>query len=109
MALLNTSSDGTGSMTLTDLLAYTNDLDAAMFSTGVSQQDINTADTALTDYQTQKYALNNMTSNYYNQSRSTGNINVNVYGTDGQDVQELATLVSQELQNMIEQEEEALR
>lgn len=104
-----TTPDGTTPLTLTDVGAYANDLEATMLPGVMTQLDPDTQGAALTDYQTQKDSLNAMAQYYYNQSRTTGNINVNVYGTQGQDVQELAELVSQELQNMLDQEEEGLR
>lgn len=50
-----------------------------------------------------------MTNHYYNHTRSMGNVNVNVYGAPGQDVRELAELVSEELQHMVDQEEAGIR
>lgn len=50
-----------------------------------------------------------MTNHYYNHTRSMGNINVAVYGAPGQDVRELAELVAEEMQLMIEQEEAAIQ
>ena len=104
-----TTPDGTTPLTLTDVGGYANDLEATMLPGVMTQLDPDTQGAALTDYQTQKSSLNTTAQYYYNQSRSTGSINVNVYGTQGQDVQELAELVSQELQIMLDQEEGGLR
>ena len=50
-----------------------------------------------------------MTNHYYNHTRNMGGVAISVYGAPGQDVRELAELVSEELQNLLEQEEEGIR
>lgn len=49
-----------------------------------------------------------LTNNYHTTTRSMGGVSIAVYGAPGQDVRELAELVSQEMQQIFDSEEAAL-
>lgn len=49
-----------------------------------------------------------LTNNYHSITRNLGGVNVAVYGAPGQDIQELAEAVAEEMQNILDREEAAV-
>ena len=89
-SILGTSGNSDTSLSLMDILSSTN--------SGASE------------YQTNKdYANSVLQQHLGDVNRGINTINMNIYGSQGQDVSDLASLVAEELESLLNQEEEGIR